>query len=467
MKNGRFAGTFTHGAVRINKEKVMKKSVAVLFTIMTVACNSQSDKKGEIKTGTQGRALTSCADPGVGVIRDCLLPLLPPGPQGPAGPEGPQGVQGPAGVCPTPTCPAGMEEIRTESGSLVYCFEILPPPEVNWVACRTSCADRGAKLVSLTDLPLVCAADPGVFGETIEKYWLSDVDSTALLSSIYGNVQLFPPLQLGGVLVNSCTFINQYSSSDIPTSGEPYNSTVNLVRAERQYLSHDDVGSLRIQNDITIEAWIELESLPDSGQHYPIVSKAGSAATYAFSYSNFGEGRHLRFGVSHHTGTENLYVTYNIDLDTGRWYHLGANRNSISGAMKLFLDGVEVASVNNSSGAAMNNETTLPFNIGLFTYYGGSEHFSGRIDDIRLWNVVRSETEIAANRGIELAGNEIGLQGYWKLNNSLADSTTNANTLTMSGMPTFVYPGLVTSLLSFVTSQQSSRCMCGIEPRVR
>jgi hypothetical protein len=82
-------------------------------------------------------------------------------------------------------------------------------------------------------------------------------------------------------------------------------------------------------------------------------------------------------------------------------------------------------------------DNTAPFMIGSFNA-GALGYFDGLVDDVRVWNTVRTAQQIADNKDTELNGNESGLVGYWKLNNSLADNTSNGNTLTNNNSATFV-----------------------------
>jgi hypothetical protein len=80
--------------------------------------------------------------------------------------------------------------------------------------------------------------------------------------------------------------------------------------------------------------------------------------------------------------------------------------------------------------------------------------FSGLFDEARVWNVARSDADIAANYNRSLAGDEAGLIGYYKFDEapggaSAADSVTtaghdaHAGTLTAamdSQRPAFVTP---------------------------
>ncbi len=57
--------------------------------------------------------------------------------------------------------------------------------------------------------------------------------------------------------------------------------------------------------------------------------------------------------------------------------------------------------------------------------------FKGQLTEIRLWNQVRTETEIKDDMFHRLKGDEDGLAGYWPLNdianNTASDDTNNEN----------------------------------------
>jgi hypothetical protein len=63
---------------------------------------------------------------------------------------------------------------------------------------------------------------------------------------------------------------------------------------------------------------------------------------------------------------------------------------------------------------------------------GGGDTFGGRLSDLRVWSVARTDAQILANYTKRLVGNEAGLSGYWKMNEgtglTIADSTAGAAT---------------------------------------
>jgi hypothetical protein len=80
--------------------------------------------------------------------------------------------------------------------------------------------------------------------------------------------------------------------------------------------------------------------------------------------------------------------------------------------------------------------------------------FNGYFDELRVWKTVRSDAEIKSNFDRTLAGNEMGLVGYWKFDEApgaatVADSATTAGhtahagtlmSANAAGLPTFITP---------------------------
>ena len=137
------------------------------------------------------------------------------------------------------------------------------------------------------------------------------------------------------------------------------------------------------------------------------------------------------------------------------WHHVAVTYNSSTGVLSMYIDGVFTNNSTNSAypttssfGLLSNNTTTRVIfgsdDAGTSPNTQTDRQFRGSLSDIRIWNVVRSGAEIAANYRRRLIGNETGLVGYWKLHQgngtgwgsySVAmDSTTNRTNGTLVGM---------------------------------
>ncbi len=144
------------------------------------------------------------------------------------------------------------------------------------------------------------------------------------------------------------------------------------------WLSFGDPAALKFGEGITIACWISPESL--SGSH-DMVCRDGS---YAFkTYTT-----NLRFT----TPTVRDHMSTGVTLMTGAWQHVAVTfQPSQGGGAVFYYNGNEITRMTSS----VLNAGTGPFRIG--TWQGGaSEFFVGRIDDVRVYNHILTESEIKA-----------------------------------------------------------------------
>ena len=183
-------------------------------------------------------------------------------------------------------------------------------------------------------------------------------------------------------------------------------------------LDHPD---LDLTSNYTLEAWIFPESFSWlSG----IISKY---------HTNGSNGYTLRLNQdAPYTGLGfDELETNNSVLDPNQWYHIAAVKNS--NGRRLYVNGLEV----NLSGNPLNvNSNNDPIRIA--SDFGG-RFFQGRIDEVRIWNISRSEIEINSNMEGSLSGNEDGLIAYYNFNegidNILNDLTGNEHNGVLVGNP--------------------------------
>ncbi len=161
----------------------------------------------------------------------------------------------------------------------------------------------------------------------------------------------------------------------------------------------------------TIEAWVN----PSATQEWcTIVSKdAGPAGDGdrrpRFNYRMYLE-KALKFCIEGNTQSGgSLSLTSRNPLKPGVWSHIAATYNG--NRLCIYLDGkLDKSEYYSDYRFAQNNGPLL---IG-----GGPSQlcFAGKIADVRVWNQVRSESEIKAAMNRRLSGQEPGLVGSWPLN---------------------------------------------------
>ena len=223
--------------------------------------------------------------------------------------------------------------------------------------------------------------------------------------------------------------------------------SLDLESGSSQYAGRADTASLSITGDMTIEMWVKLESAPALDSQMMLVSKWGTTSdlSYELQYQDSGGTKRFIFWNSS-TGANSGSATINNTLSLATWTHIAMVYTAASGQIEIYING---SSIGTATGTLLTSlfDNANAFRIGAASPTASS-YFDGLIDEVRMWDDVRTSGEISTNYKTESVENEANLQAHWKLNNVYTDETANANTLTASGSPVFStdvpFTGLVT-----------------------
>lgn len=174
--------------------------------------------------------------------------------------------------------------------------------------------------------------------------------------------------------------------------------------------------------NFTIEAWIKSSVSSHGGSNAyegsPIAwsDVGGSANDFSFSILN----NHLAF----FDGSNNSEIEGAINICDGNWHRVAIAR-TVGGTSYLYVDGVQDGSGTSGSAALTDNP---------FIEFGGNtldaKYYNGNIDELRIWNSARTQSQIQANMINELSGTETGLISYYNFNQGNANaSNTGVTTL--------------------------------------
>jgi hypothetical protein len=120
------------------------------------------------------------------------------------------------------------------------------------------------------------------------------------------------------------------------------------------------------------------------------------------------------------------------------WNHIAVTHTFGRGAAsQLYLNGEPLNNLKwtNDYGNPINGNDNFPYEVSPY-YLGKLDpqgiYFSGCLDEVRIWNRIRTQEEIQGAMHTELTGGEEGLVGYWKFNEAkgstlAADSSPNGN----------------------------------------
>ena len=154
------------------------------------------------------------------------------------------------------------------------------------------------------------------------------------------------------------------------------------------------------------------------------VRGTGTAGLFSYATESAGDNSVLLFSDATKTdfyvnGTRLANVPARV-MD-GAWHHLSVSWNSGDGAYAFYVDGAPVAGgsgTGHASGEIIPSGGVLMLGQEQDAFGGGldpDQALDGVIDEVRVWNRVRTAAEIAADYRMPLRGDEPGLASYWPL----------------------------------------------------
>lgn len=213
-------------------------------------------------------------------------------------------------------------------------------------------------------------------------------------------------------------------------TGGPTTATGKVGRAGNfdgsdDWVSIADNNALDITGTITVEAWVNVSNLKD---YNVILGKRDASSTstnYALTSDSTGTVRFYYISDS----VLNQYSSTDALLSQDTWVHIAATYDTST--VKIYKNGILQAGscINGVCNTAMQADGNT-LGIGRPGDYAAS-NFQGKIDDVRIYNYVRTPAEIAwdYNRG--------GPVGWWKMDEcqgtTIYDSSGNGYNGTWTG----------------------------------
>lgn len=219
----------------------------------------------------------------------------------------------------------------------------------------------------------------------------------------------------GTTLVNSCTNIGGLNGTI--TNGSAWAASqvvfgfnaINFDGVSDVISTTLDMSGL---TSFTIEGWV-----------YPTAAAAGT--------SFFGQNDAFEFGFSTATsigawlgnasGSNNIDWTFdNTTFPLNTWHHVALTADGAN--MRIYTDGVLRVTVANT--ASPYGASGFPFTIGGEVWGPATGYFPGNMDEVRVWNVARTQPQIQGAMLTELnASSQTGLIGYYTFNQGVAGGT--------------------------------------------
>jgi hypothetical protein len=205
------------------------------------------------------------------------------------------------------------------------------------------------------------------------------------------------------------------------------NNALSFSSASSQYVSVPHSSSINLGSTFTIEAWVNY-----SGGNRTIIDKGD----YDFLWQLNPTGNNYMGFYNKNSGWK--YSTSAVSQNT--WTHVAITLSG--GTLTFYINGAAsgtAAVTASQDGNAMNIGRQQPTACQC-------NHFNGQMDELRIWDIARTQSQIQSNMNVSLSASSSGLVAYYKFDegtgSSIADATINANNGTLQNTPTWVTSGV-------------------------
>ncbi|MBN2238842.1 MAG: hypothetical protein JW712_03635 [Dehalococcoidales bacterium] len=199
------------------------------------------------------------------------------------------------------------------------------------------------------------------------------------------------------------------------------------------YVTIPDADELDLTDTFTFECWFNPDTIVN--QFQGLISKHQTPLSNGFFISMFGPDLWFSGGT-----------TTGLGLVSGRWYHAAFVKNG--GTRSLYINGVSKPFDSYSYTLQPNND---PIRIGSDF---SERYFNGQIDEVRIWSIAHTESQIRESMFQELSGNETGLVSWYSFNQGTNAVVIDDSIHTHDGTPVNINPDTawVPSTFPFIDS---------------
>lgn len=211
-----------------------------------------------------------------------------------------------------------------------------------------------------------------------------------------------------------------------PASGTDCSTA--LPVAQRNYVLVPHQAALNLAGAFTIECWVNARQQDGcvGGSYYandyfcPVSKSSWQDATQWAILVYPGTSGKISLYMGGVTLTSNLFA-----LSTNTWYHIAITRDN-AGSVNFYVNGIAMGGGTNTANASSTADMLVGRNaVTNYTY-----DLAGSLDELRIWNVARTASEIQANMFTEL-NSYTGMIACYHFNDngasSLADATGNGH----------------------------------------
>ena len=328
-----------------------------------------------------------------------------------------------------------LEVRNVGSQDLLIFSATIQPAQYNVHPTFAGIDPGDSEIFTLTFLPQIVGNYPGTLtfnnNDPIYDNYILNISGQGVEPPVilFSPDSIFAEVLQGEIVTKQLLISNQGGSNlyfDIVGGFSERNFTLQFDGIN-DYVDVTAANSLNFVNEVTIEAWFKWTG--EGSDNWPAIVCKGQADSenYALFINKWGSLIH--FVINTEYGRQFIESPYNGILPN-IWHYVAATYDG--SIVKINVDG-QLVSEQPITGALITNEES--FLIGCRDASGS--FFNGQIDELRIWNVARTQEDINQYMNQELKGSEQGLVGYWKFNEGIGDTaydmTTNENNGSLKG----------------------------------
>lgn len=187
---------------------------------------------------------------------------------------------------------------------------------------------------------------------------------------------------------------------------------------DTSYVSLPTVNGIATNNALTIEAWVNTQLIDGNWHHIFRQDGTNSDLAYGLRFDTYNTSKSINMFINSNgvLGQANFDISGDLNTYTNAWKHISTTYDGSN--IKIYVDGVLKNTTPYSETLLEPSGTAT---IGSFLYDSVS-HFNGSVDEIRVWNVAKTENEIKDNMHYQLDGNETGLLAYYNFDERVGDT---------------------------------------------
>jgi len=219
-------------------------------------------------------------------------------------------------------------------------------------------------------------------------------------------------------------------------------------------------GPLAEASNFTIEFWMTADAAENTTtvrvNFFAINPAAPGGNKFSIIMGDSGMVQSGKLSIYEAEGAQQ-YLTSELVIGDNNCHHIAYVRTGNTG--EAFIDGVSIGTIPVASAVSSTDRISLGQEWDNLT---SSDFYNGELDELRVWNVARTQSEIQDNMYTRLTGAESGLIGCYNFNQGVPEGE-NPTVTNLIDLTTNHYDGLLIdfALNGSISNWVNSACISG------